>query len=140
MSTEKKERPDRNGWWNWYESGSSTPEKILLTANGAVVASDDEWQQATGVHPENDVAGTNANYWEGTDTTQEMMPGLWEFIDQTPPKVEVTEEQERNDLRKWVRNWLFTSDKRQSEGQPWDEKQMRDVVSMLHDFKKELGL
>lgn len=71
----RKSRPQSDGWWLYREGGRSRVEKILLIAGGASVASDDEWEQATGKPPENDAY--TENYWEGTDTDQRMMPGLW---------------------------------------------------------------
>lgn len=49
---------------------------ILLTADGSRVVDDDEWERATGRKALAD--GWSWNYWEGTDTTQKMMPGLWQ--------------------------------------------------------------
>lgn len=73
----KVSRPDSNGWWNWYEGGRDKPERVLLVANGAMVASDDDLCQAIGGDP----IDRDDNYWEGTDTTQEYMPGEWEKIE-----------------------------------------------------------
>jgi hypothetical protein len=71
-------RPDRNGWWEWREGGRDKIEKILLTADGNCVADDDEWGAAMGRSPEHKTY--SENYWEGTDTTQQLMPGLWRFF------------------------------------------------------------
>jgi hypothetical protein len=75
------DRPNCNGWWIWRERGSShRDERLLIAGNGAIVASDDEWEQETG-RPAEDGA-FSYNYWEGTDTTQEMMPGRWRLAPQ----------------------------------------------------------
>lgn len=50
-------------------------DKLLLTAGGTEVATDDEWEQATGKPAEHD--GWVENYWEMTATSQNEMPGLW---------------------------------------------------------------
>ncbi len=71
------QQPDRNGWWLWLESGyGSDTELLLLSNNGATVASDDEFSAASGQKPPAP-GGATFNYWEDTDTTQKMMPGKW---------------------------------------------------------------
>jgi hypothetical protein len=57
------------------EGGTQTPVKLLLCDDGSEVATDDDWEQATGQPAEHD--GWVENYWECTETTQRMMPGLW---------------------------------------------------------------
>ena len=78
-------RPDSSGWWQWYEGQlldddpeeweGATGERLLTGEGGTHIASDDEWWQATGENPDKDT--WHGNYWEGTETTQHMMPGLW---------------------------------------------------------------
>lgn len=70
-----RRRPNCGGWWEWMEKGSSRVEKLLLVPSGREVAGDDAWEQATGKRAEHD--GFVENYWESTQTTQKMMPGLW---------------------------------------------------------------
>lgn len=71
-----RRKPHCGGWWEWREGGRGRSERLLLCEGGTHVADDDAWQQATGVSPEDDGMG-HRNYWEGTETTQKMMPGLW---------------------------------------------------------------
>lgn len=76
-------RPDRNGWWLWLEGGTGCrTELLLVTGKGMCIADDDDWHQAVGRAP-SDLSGESENYWEGTETTQEMMPGLWFFLSNT---------------------------------------------------------
>lgn len=76
VAKELKDTPDQSGWWLWLESGHrATTELILLSGEGRIVASDDEFEQAAGMSAEQGAYGFN--YWEGTDTTQAMMPGKW---------------------------------------------------------------
>lgn len=70
-----KDRPDSGGWWEWKEGGRGRVEKLLLTPSGLEVESDDEWEKEMGRNPSHD--GFEENYWEGTETTQRMMPGTW---------------------------------------------------------------
>jgi hypothetical protein len=70
----RKARPRSGGWWLWREGGRDRIDKLLLTAGGNEVATDDEWEQATGKPAEHD--GWVENYWEMTPTQKEM-PGLW---------------------------------------------------------------
>ena len=70
----RKKRPHCGGWWLWKE-GNNEPIKILLATGGTEVATDDEWEAATGRAANHD--GWSENYWEMTSTTQAMMPGLW---------------------------------------------------------------
>ena len=71
------ERPDRGGWWLWLEAGNcARTELILVDADGTHVADDDDWEQAIG-RPPSDARGESENYWDGTEITQSMMPGLW---------------------------------------------------------------
>ena len=55
--------------------GCDDPEVILLTAGGRMVCSDNEF------YLNSDLALKDIeefyNYWEGTDTTQKEMPGIW---------------------------------------------------------------
>lgn len=76
----RRARPHCGGWWEWMEGGRGRVENLLLTACGKEVEGDDEWEQATGRKAEHD--GWAENYWEGTATTQDEMPGLWR---QPPP-------------------------------------------------------
>ncbi len=76
----RRARPHCGGWWEWMENGSSRVEKLLLVPCGSEVAGDDAWEQETGKPAEHD--GSVENYWESTQTTQKMMPGLWR---QCPP-------------------------------------------------------
>jgi hypothetical protein len=72
-------RPNRNGWWLWLEGGRGCrTELLLVVGKGMCIAEDDEWERATGKPAEHD--GWVENYWEGTETTQSMMPGLWFFL------------------------------------------------------------
>lgn len=73
-----KKRPNHGGWWEWMEGGHGKPERLLLVEDGSCVAYDDEWEQATGRNPEHNCY--SENYWEGTDTTQDLMPGLWRYV------------------------------------------------------------
>jgi hypothetical protein len=73
-------RPHCGGWWEYRECGGRRVEKILLIPCGQEVVGDDEWEQATGRKAEHD--GFVENYWDGTATTQNEMPGLWR---QLPP-------------------------------------------------------
>lgn len=75
-------RPHCGGWWFWKENDK--PVKLLLSDGGTEVATDDEWEAATGRPVEHD--GWQENYWEITATTQKMMPGLWM---QCPPEEKV---------------------------------------------------
>ena len=68
------------------ENGSSRVEKLLLVPSGSEVAGDDAWEQETGRPAEHD--GWVENYWESTETTQKMMPGLWR---QCPPNGKVSD-------------------------------------------------
>jgi hypothetical protein len=70
------EQPDRDGWWEWMCGGDGEPERLLLCADGRSVAYDDEWEEAMGRSP-NPIY--SENYWEGTDTTPDYMPGLWRY-------------------------------------------------------------
>ena len=76
--------PDRAGWWDWLEGGDGEPERLLLTGGGRLVADDDEWERATGRSPDHNC--WTENYWEGTDTDQKTMPGLWRYVG--PAKVQ----------------------------------------------------
>jgi hypothetical protein len=70
------ERPDHAGWWLWLEGGSGCRTELLLIDEGGThVAGDDEWEQAAGKPVDGD--GWEENYWQGTETTQKQMPGLW---------------------------------------------------------------
>jgi hypothetical protein len=71
----RKSRPRSGGWWMWREGGRDRVDKLLLTAGGTEVATDDDWEQATGKPAEHD--GWVENYWAMTATTQKEMPGLW---------------------------------------------------------------
>lgn len=77
------DQPDRDGWWEWTENGERRPELVLVRGGGALVASDDEWEQATGSSPEHE--SYSENYWEGTETTPQMMPGRWRYLGPTTP-------------------------------------------------------
>jgi len=79
---ERLVRPTSSGWWDWYEGailGDETsegyPERILISDGGTHVVCDEEYEQITGENPDKD--GSHHNYWEMTETTPEMMPGLW---------------------------------------------------------------
>jgi hypothetical protein len=65
-------QPNSSGWWLWMEAGEYHPVKLLLSNGGRQVAYDYELAEVLG-RP----VGENENYWEGTDTTQEYMPGAW---------------------------------------------------------------
>ena len=69
-----KDRPDHGGWWLWLETDESRTSLILIDNEGTHVASDDDWLQDVGIPPNDDL---NENYWEGDETTQERMPGVW---------------------------------------------------------------
>lgn len=78
-------RPDSAGWWLWYEGLSPSddfedcapePERLLIVNGGHHVADDEDYLDITGRSP--DVDAWTKNYWAGTETTQEEMPGLWE--------------------------------------------------------------
>jgi hypothetical protein len=73
----KLKRPNRDGWWLWFEDNAGDGEEILVTCDGAIVASDDEWEREVGRKPKE---LWSENYWEGTDTTQKQMPGTWKFL------------------------------------------------------------
>lgn len=75
MTTEKLLRPNCNGWWDWYEGGGYVAERILVSGDGKIVAFDDEWEAEMGRAPSD-----CDNYWEGTETTPEHMPGFWRFV------------------------------------------------------------
>lgn len=83
-----RRKPHSGGWWEWREGGDGRPERLLLCEGGTHVADDEAWQQATGKPAEDEERGINHNYWEGTETTQRMMPGLWM---QCLPNVAVSE-------------------------------------------------
>ena len=71
-------RPHCGGWWFWKEGHGfnyAKPAKLLLAEGGTEVATDDDWEAATGRPTEHD--GWTENYWEMTATTQDMMPGVW---------------------------------------------------------------
>ena len=78
-------RPDAAGWWDWYQGQSLDDdpedgegagcERLLICDGGTHVVDDDEYEQVTGENPDKD--GWHANFWEGTETTQKEMPGLW---------------------------------------------------------------
>lgn len=70
----RKARPHCGGWWLWREGGGRRQEKVLLCDGGTEVATDDEWEKATGRNVD---AYSGDNYWEMTETTQDKMPGLW---------------------------------------------------------------
>lgn len=70
-------RPHCGGMWQWREGGRSRIETMLLTPCGKEVASVDDAEE-----------GTPQYYWEQTETTQRMMPGLWR---QLPPNTELTD-------------------------------------------------
>jgi hypothetical protein len=89
---ELKERPDCEGWWEWFEGWKMADkdsedfdldesllpgygEAILIGSGGTHVVGEDEFLQMTGREPDHD--GWTENYWEGTETTQSEMPGLW---------------------------------------------------------------
>lgn len=61
-------------WSEGSQAHHKEPVKLLLTEDGKEVESDDAWEQALG-RPLDRV--WSENYWEGTATTQKMMPGLW---------------------------------------------------------------
>jgi hypothetical protein len=68
--------PDSEGWWLWRESHDRARTERLLIVCGSKhseVASDAEWEEATGEKASLD--GFVANYWEGTDT--KTMGGYW---------------------------------------------------------------
>lgn len=67
--------PNSSGWWLWREGNRKNAERLLLTADGKMVAEDDEWSKATGLPGITN--GIEHNYWSGTNTTQSMMPGMW---------------------------------------------------------------
>lgn len=75
-------KPDRGGWWLWREGGEGRGEPMLLCDDGSSVAYDDEWSDAVGREPNMVFA---ENYWEGTDTTQAMMPGTWKYLGTETP-------------------------------------------------------
>jgi len=60
------------------EGGHGKPERLLLVNEGLCVADDDEWEKSTGRSPEHN--SYSENYWEMTETTRELMPGLWRYI------------------------------------------------------------
>lgn len=73
-------RPDKAGWWLWLENGNHARTELLLVGDrGTHIADDDDWEQAVGRAP-SDARGESENYWEGTETTQNMMPGLWFYL------------------------------------------------------------
>lgn len=71
----RKARPHCGGWWFWKEDLYREPQKLLLCEDGSEVATDYEWERATGKKASHD--GYEENYWEMTETTQRMMPGFW---------------------------------------------------------------
>ena len=80
-------RPTSGGWHKWFQEPFNTPdnelgegELVLVDAEGTHVVSDDEYLQIVGKSPCPDFC---ENYWEGTETNQEMMPGFW--IKKNPP-------------------------------------------------------
>lgn len=70
----RKSRPHSGGWWEYRECGGDRVDRVLLTDSGMMVADDDEWERVVG-RPPSEV--WNENYFEGTDTDQSQMPGLW---------------------------------------------------------------
>lgn len=84
-------RPDKAGWWEWFEGSEmreqnedtqyrvahSKGQMILIGEGGTHVVDDTEYEQITGDNPNKDV--WTKNYWAETETTQEMMPGIWLF-------------------------------------------------------------
>lgn len=70
----RRARPHCGGWWEYRESGNGWVEYVLLTDSGLCVVSDDEWESKVGREPDEVHC---ENYWEGTDTNDEYMPGLW---------------------------------------------------------------
>ncbi len=91
----RKTRPANDGWWLWREGGRSRVDKLLLSGGGRCVNSDVEWEQATGRPPEKDAWWTE-NYWEGTDTTQKMMPGLWMKAPNAPDQRPAKQDDEKH--------------------------------------------
>jgi len=89
MNNNWKQQPDSNGWWLWREGGRAKDDVLLLlVGDGSEIASDDEWECSAGFPPQkpwDDVF--HRNYWEGTETTQEMMPGLWIKTDRKPIQI-----------------------------------------------------
>lgn len=71
----RRTRPHCGGMWQWREYGRGGIETMLLTPCGKEVASVDDAEE-----------GTPQYYWEQTETTQRMMPGLWR---QLPPNTEL---------------------------------------------------
>lgn len=71
--------PDIDGWWLFSEDGMRDDQEILV--RGGLVACDDEWEQATGSPPNEDLG---ENYWDGTDlilmTNGHYTSGRWSFI------------------------------------------------------------
>lgn len=51
---------------------SGRAEIMLLEKDGQTVADDHKWEEAAGQKPDED-----RNYWDGTETTPKMMPGVW---------------------------------------------------------------
>jgi hypothetical protein len=82
MGEKLLKRPNSGGWWDWFERGCGTPERILVADGGRYVVYDDAWTKAMGRKP-NEVLCEN--YWEGTETTQAMMPGSWRKVTKEPP-------------------------------------------------------
>ena len=76
----RRKPPDCDGWWRFREHGIRGEQRILVIEKH--VASDDEWEQATGYAPDGEGSG-NENYWEicsvleMTDGT--LTRGLWIF-------------------------------------------------------------
>lgn len=64
-------QPTIGGRWLWREGDNCEEVQLTLSANGSSVAKSDDDE------PE----GTPQFYWEQTETTQRMMPGLWKRMD-----------------------------------------------------------
>lgn len=71
----RRKPPDKDGWWRFREDGIHE-ERILIVRGW--VASDDEWEQATGRAPVD-----SENYWEGNDSAEmtfgPLTEGVWMF-------------------------------------------------------------
>lgn len=64
-------QPAIGGRWLWREGDNCEAVELMLSAGGGFV------EKCVDVEPE----GTAQFYWEQTETTQRVMPGLWKRMD-----------------------------------------------------------